>query len=384
MSKVLLSAEEDSVITIWDATYIFINKSSCYELQRKTYSGHKYRNLVKFMIVCTTSGYILDVIGPFICNGTNNDANITVDVLSKNLDNFFRQNDLFVIDRGFRDALLFLQNKGYNYRMPSFLGATQKQHTAAEANTSRLVTKIRWIIESVNSRIKKWRYFANILNNNNITYIEEDFKNICAIINAFRPSIANIDDLDQIEAYTKMVILASKDNLFQKTVITRFKPRILKNKLRFDPATIVFPILTPEYIQSLTMGVYQLKQALPYTIEHINADGQYLFELFEEELDILHVKIKSRYSSQLVHNIWLSYNPTAKLTEGQTPIKEWYCDCKAGSRIFGMCAHITSLIWYLGIGRITPNILVPRRSDLYLKLCKDTAKDDEVNDDHEE
>jgi hypothetical protein len=76
------------------------------------------------------------------------------------------------------------------------------------------------------------------------------------------------------------------------------------------PATIVFPILTPEYIQSLTMGVYQLKQALPYTIEHINTDGQYLFELFEEELDILHVKIKSRYSSQLVHNIWLSYNPT--------------------------------------------------------------------------
>ena len=49
-----------------------------------------------------------------------------------------------------------------------------------------------------------------------------------------------------------------------------------------------------------------------------------------------------------------------------------------------MFAHITSLIWYLGIGRITPNILVPRRSDLYLKLCKDTAKDDEVNDDHEE
>ena len=32
----------------------------------------------------------------------------------QDLDNFFRQNDLFVIDRGFRDALLFLQNKGYN------------------------------------------------------------------------------------------------------------------------------------------------------------------------------------------------------------------------------------------------------------------------------
>ncbi len=41
MSKVLLSAEEDSIITIWDATYIFINKSKCYELQRNTFSVHK-------------------------------------------------------------------------------------------------------------------------------------------------------------------------------------------------------------------------------------------------------------------------------------------------------------------------------------------------------
>jgi hypothetical protein len=116
MAKILLSAEDDSIITIWDATYIFINKSSSFELQRVTYSGHKYRNLVKFMIVCTTAGYILEVIGPFICNGQNNDANITINVLNKNtddLDNFFRPDDVFVVDRGFRDAIDYLESKGY-------------------------------------------------------------------------------------------------------------------------------------------------------------------------------------------------------------------------------------------------------------------------------
>ncbi|RNA38451.1 hypothetical protein BpHYR1_047559 [Brachionus plicatilis] len=24
------------------------------------------------------------------------------------------------------------------------------------------------------------------------------------------------------------------------------------------------------------------------------------------------------------------------------PIQEWYCDCKAGSRVFGACSHVTN------------------------------------------
>jgi len=113
--------------------------------------------------------------------------------------------------------------------MPCFVGKI-KQHTTSEANLSRLFTKIRWIIESVNSRIKKWRYFANILNNLNILYIESDFKNICAIINLFRPPIAKVDDEDHIQAYNEMVILSSKENLFQKRVDSTYRARILKSK----------------------------------------------------------------------------------------------------------------------------------------------------------
>ena len=208
---------------------------------------------------------------------------------------------------------------------------------------------------------KKWRYFANILNNLNILYIESDFKNICAIINLFRPPIAKVDDEDHIQAYNEMVILSSKENLFQKRVDSTYKARILKSKKRFDVKTIVFPDLTEEYIQSLTHGVYQLKQAIPYTKEHIDKEGNFLFELYEEEINILHVKIRSRYSNQLTHNIWVGYEPEAKLTEGQTPIQSWYCDCKAGARVFGMCAHITSLLWYLGIGRHNPEKLMPKK-----------------------
>ncbi|VDI13384.1 Hypothetical predicted protein [Mytilus galloprovincialis] len=34
--------------------------------------------------------------------------------------------------------------------MPSFLGRGEKQHSVEESNTTRLVTKLRWIVESIN------------------------------------------------------------------------------------------------------------------------------------------------------------------------------------------------------------------------------------------
>ena len=54
------------------------------------------------------------------------------------------------------------------------------------------------------------------------------------------------------------------------------------------------------------------------------------------------------------------------------PITERYCDCKAGARVFGMCAHITSIIWYLGIGRHNNKLTKLRKSDFFLKLCLDS------------
>ena len=128
------------------------------------------------------------------------------------------------------------------------------------------------------------------------------------------------------------------------------------------------------------MGVYQLKQALSYTKEHLQEDGKYIFELFEQDKNILHVKLKSRFSSQTIHNIWIAYYPLLCLTEGQNPITDWYCSCKAGARIFGMCAHITSVLWYLGIGRHIKTVTKLRLCDFFLKLCRDASDKYKEND----
>ncbi|KAJ8720634.1 hypothetical protein PYW08_006099 [Mythimna loreyi] len=55
---------ERKAITICDGTYIYIQKSSNYFFQRKSYSNHKYRNLLKpFLFVCC-DGHIIEVSGP--------------------------------------------------------------------------------------------------------------------------------------------------------------------------------------------------------------------------------------------------------------------------------------------------------------------------------
>lgn len=74
MSARLLHGHDDpdTVITIWDGTYIYVHKSSNYEFQKDTYSGQKKRNFLRPMVCVTTNGYIVDILGPF--EATKNDA----------------------------------------------------------------------------------------------------------------------------------------------------------------------------------------------------------------------------------------------------------------------------------------------------------------------
>jgi hypothetical protein len=80
----------------------------------------------------------------------NNDANIITHCLFNNEQDiltWLNDNDIILLDRGFRDATPAMRTLGYRIFMPSFLhGKTQL--TPEQANQSRLVTANRWVIES--------------------------------------------------------------------------------------------------------------------------------------------------------------------------------------------------------------------------------------------
>ena len=191
----MVDDDPTKAIIILDGTYIYVQKSYNNVLQRRTYSVHKGKPLVKPMMIVSSDGYIIATLGPFFADGKNNDAEITKSLLYNNvqgLQDWMQPGDVAVVDRDFRDCLADLQKFGYETKMPSFLQKDQAQYTTIEANKTRLITKARWVIESANGRVKQWRFFSNIVPNTMIEKIGSYFEIVCALINCYRPVFVKI------------------------------------------------------------------------------------------------------------------------------------------------------------------------------------------------
>ena len=90
-------------------------------------------------------GYVIDILGPF--RAALNDAEIMRSAVTDDngLGGFVRAGDICFVDRGFRDVELLPRSEAFAVCMPSLKGNTQ-QLTAEEADSSRFVTKIRWVV----------------------------------------------------------------------------------------------------------------------------------------------------------------------------------------------------------------------------------------------
>lgn len=85
ITKTFFANSQDIAILVANETYIYIQKSSNYSFQRKTFFMHKGRSLVKPMVLVTITGYILDVLDPYFANGKYNDANIFTSLLQSDV-----------------------------------------------------------------------------------------------------------------------------------------------------------------------------------------------------------------------------------------------------------------------------------------------------------
>jgi DDE superfamily endonuclease len=194
MSRILTQSDPGTPIFIMDGTYFYIMKSQNFTFQKQTFSGQKHRNLVKAMVICCPDGHIIDIVGMYCSDGYNNDAGMTIDLYDNNSGfQQFAEGSVVVVDRGFRDAVALFESYGNQVVMPNLLTRGHKQFTWEEANESRLVTKIRWVVESVNGRIKNvFKFFRSTIQN---TYIDNDkaarfLRIACAMLNAFHPALA--------------------------------------------------------------------------------------------------------------------------------------------------------------------------------------------------
>jgi hypothetical protein len=99
--------------------------------------------------------------------------------------NWIEENDIMILDRGFRDSLGVLKSFGIDVAMPSFLDRKQKQSNVQEANGFRFVTMLRWVVESVNARIKRFKWFNQVITNSSLPSIQDFTAIIAALLNCF-------------------------------------------------------------------------------------------------------------------------------------------------------------------------------------------------------
>ena len=140
-------------------------KNNQYEFSRKTWSGQKKRPLLMFMSIVPPDGNVLESIGPYMSDGKNNDAGITEHILLLNseLTEWMAEGDVCVVGHGFRDVIETFESIGFETKIPSYLKKEESKHSIEDANQTRLVTKVRWVVETYHGRMKKLKFFMRSL-----------------------------------------------------------------------------------------------------------------------------------------------------------------------------------------------------------------------------
>ena len=102
-----------------------------------------------------------------------------------------KENDIFLLDRGFRDCLKEFEEKYKLFtKMPSLMARDEKQLDSKSANQTRFVTKCRWVVEVVNSFLRTFK---------SLPHVFQDFKIAGALINKFfKRLISDEEDSDTI------------------------------------------------------------------------------------------------------------------------------------------------------------------------------------------
>ncbi|CAF1286217.1 unnamed protein product [Rotaria sordida] len=288
-----------NVVGFIDGTYFYCQKSERFEIQRKTWSEQKKRNLVKVMGIQFANGTWFDLIGPFYADGDHNDASIWNYIVAEDIGNvhdiFDEETDEFLGDRGFRDV----DDERFTVRIPFSLNKNQVQLSTENANATRKITKLRNCIERGFARLKQWKIINATIDTNLISKLGSLLRILGAIDNKYFEPLFMTTDIDQ----------QNIDFIKHREVV----PNALEN---FDEIIDLIPKLTLNTIRNYGLGEYALKLAIPY-LQHASS-----------------LSIKTHKSKQ--------YSSVIKIEDINS-----YCSCKSGARSVGTCAHvIAALYWF--------------------------------------
>ncbi|EZA54576.1 hypothetical protein X777_05697 [Ooceraea biroi] len=293
------------------------------------------------------------MLGPYPAN--LNDAEILRTLLQdpNGLCKLLKENDIMVLDRGFRDVKAELELKKIRVLMPALKGK-RKQLTTKESNESRYVTKIRWAVEAVHGILKqKYQLLDHKLDNKMLPKIGTYFRIASFINNQFGKRLQSDAEFSS-EIIEKMRV--SKD--IENTLAAEAEEKgWLRKKLIFQSISSDmsnFPEMTIKDLTILFTETYQLSQAVSYLAEMIDKDGQIKVQYIKEQSDVLKLQVPSRHINRKMYRCFLKYKPNSV---GISGLLQYACDCANGSRTVGCCSHVAAIVYYLAHARCLSKIL---------------------------
>lgn len=261
--------------------------------------------------------------------------------------------DILVVDRGFRDVVEDLKKDGFQVLMPAMKGK-RKQLPCSEANESRKVTKIRWVVEAVHGAVaQKYSLLHDSLDNKFLPKV----RMICQIIRFLENKFGKRLDSDKSNSDKIVEFMKSRmslnNSLHQEVEEGRWN---LKSTVQpLDSSSVLeFPRLTEEEMKLFFTGTYQMSLAAAYLGEIIEEGSPKIFHVKENE-NIIRLSVRSRHINSKYYKAYVEY----KAKNDITGIERYCCECPNGMRTVGCCAHVACVIYYLSYARYQSKILRP-------------------------
>lgn len=352
---------QPKAIAYIDCTYSKIEKNSNFRILRQSYCFHKKEHMVKPEVIVAPDGYILAIQGPYFSDIKNNDATILNQEFERDIEGirtWFQDGDIFIVDRGYRDSTPLFQQLGINYHMPPFLTRGHRQFTTDEANSSRLITKTRWVVESRNGHFKSiFKFFKGTISTTHVVNLGDFYRIAGALINRFHRLITMPGTNIQ---FARRILERFNDvNVIQAKVEAENLQNRIGRWVQLDHTHVRnFPRLTMEYLKDLTIGVYQIQLSPSYIQEKLQRQEQDILELdVLEQESLIRFRSFSRFRNATKYMLWIAYN--TEENDDDPPIMGYYCTCKSGSRTLGTCAHVASVLWFLGYARYQRDVHFP-------------------------
>jgi hypothetical protein len=297
------------------------------------------------------------------------------------LQKIMKAGDICVVDRGFRDVVKDLEDRGYKVLMPALRGK-RSQLTTEESNESRWVTKIRWVVEAIHGILgQKYLLLHHTLDNKLLPSVRSLFRIACYLNNTFGKRL-NSDVGITEEIIQQMKCKRHLENSLAKDAeIHRWNRRKFQ---QFTSADLLdFPELTEKDLKILSTGSYQLSQAVSYLAEMLDDSGNLILNFLKASENsrntVIQILVRSRHINSKTYKCYIEYTRNSVNAAG---ILRYVCNCPNGNRTVGCCSHIAAVIYYLSNARYLSNIIRP--TEILTKLFNAEEVSSVINNDSDE